>query len=376
MKLHEYQAKNIFSEFNIPVQAQQLVQTTEAACQAAVQIGCPVVVKAQVLVGGRGKAGGVKLAETPEEARKKAQNILGLDIKGITVQQLLITQAAQIEKEYYAGLVLDRSGKQIVLMLTSEGGIDIEELAQNDPGKIFKLAIDPADGLQDKDLEPILTAVFPQQLIQQGNNIIKKLYNIFTEKDCSLLEINPLALTDNQLLALDAKMVVDDNALFRHPELLSYRNEEEYSKDEEEARESGLSFVEMDGNIGCIVNGAGLAMATMDIIKLKGGVPANFLDVGGSSNPQKVVHAMQIILRNKNVRAILINIFGGITRCDDIAKGLIIATEQMDISVPFVVRLIGTNQKEGIELLEKKGIQVSSNLDDAVKKVISLGARS
>ena len=373
MKIHEYQAKETFVSFGIPVQDQEVITKAEDAKGATERMGGFVVVKAQVLVGGRGKAGGVKLAKSADEAVEKARAILGMDIKGETVEKVLVAPAADILKEYYVGLIMDRGSKRIVLMVTKEGGVDIEELAVTDPDKILKFPIDIATGIDEDGLVEVLTDVFEKPaLIEQAIDTVKKLYTLFVETDASLVEINPYALVDETtLLALDAKINFDDNALYKHPNVEAMKNPEEYSQDEIDAKEFGLSFVSMDGDIGCIVNGAGLAMATMDIVKLYGGQPANFLDVGGSSNPEKVLNAIKIILRNPKIRAILINIFGGITRCDDIAKGIIMATDQIDIKVPLVIRLVGTNQKEGRAMLEEKGFSVADDLSSAVQKVVA-----
>ncbi|MFP4151982.1 MAG: ADP-forming succinate--CoA ligase subunit beta [Alkalispirochaeta sp.] len=373
MKIHEYQAKELFKAYGIPVTDQAVITDATEAADAAERLGGSVVVKAQVLVGGRGKAGGVKLADSAADAAEKAKAILGMDIKGETVEKVLIAPAAEILKEYYVGLIMDRGSKKIILMVTKEGGVEIEELAVTDPDKIIKFPIDISTGIDESALVGVLTRVFEKPpLIEQATATVKKLYNLFVEKDCSLVEINPYALVDETtLLALDAKVNFDDNALFKHDDVEAMKNPEEYSQDEIDAKEFGLSFVSMDGDIGCIVNGAGLAMATMDIVKLYGGNPANFLDVGGSSNPEKVLNAIKIILRNPKVRAILINIFGGITRCDDIAKGIIMATDQIDIKVPLVIRLVGTNQEEGRAMLEEKGFSVADDLSTAVQKVVA-----
>lgn len=377
MKIHEYQAKEIFGTYGIAVQDQAVVGDPGEAVAAAERLGGKVVVKAQVLVGGRGKAGGVKLAGNPQEAQQHARAILGMDIKGETVEKVLIAPTADILKEYYVGLIMDRGSKKIVLMVTKEGGVDIEELAVSDPEKIIKFPIDIIAGIDAPEtaeaLHKVLTEVFEKPaLVEQAAGTVRKLYALFLEKDASLVEINPYALVDeNTLLALDAKINFDDNALYKHEDLEAMKNPEEYSQDEVDARKYGLSFVSMDGEIGCIVNGAGLAMATMDIVKLFGGDPANFLDVGGSSNPEKVLQAIRIILRNPKVRAILINIFGGITRCDDIARGIIMATDQIEIKVPMVIRLVGTNQDEGRRMLEEKGFVVGSDLSEAVQSVVA-----
>ncbi|MFW5728736.1 MAG: ADP-forming succinate--CoA ligase subunit beta [Spirochaetota bacterium] len=374
MKIHEYQAKELFAEYGIPIQEQVVVDDAKDARAAAEKIGGTVVVKAQVLVGGRGKAGGVKLAESPDEAEAKAKDILNLTIKDIPVEKVMITSAAEIEREYYVGLTLDRTAKQLILMMSKAGGVDIEELAVNRPEEIIRVHIDPVDGIDEIELRKALEEVFDTpELVKQAEDVVHKLFKLYMEKDCSLVEINPYALIDgNKLYALDAKINFDDNADYKHPEYERLKNPEEYSEDEIEARRSGLSFVSMDGDIGCIVNGAGLAMATMDIIKLYGGNPANFLDVGGSSNPNKVLNALRIITRNPKVKAILINIFGGITRCDDIAKGILMAMEQIDIKLPMVIRLIGTNEEEGRAMLKEHGFAVAESLSEAVDQVTSI----
>ncbi len=372
MKIHEYQAKELFGEYGLPVQRQEVAADAKTARAAAERIGGEGVIKAQVLVGGRGKAGGVKLVDSGAEAERKAGDILALTIKDLPVEKVLIAPAAEILQEYYLGMILDRGSKTIVLMVSAEGGVDIEELAVTCPEKIHQLAINPVAGIDAPALRSVLSAAFPvPQLREQAEDTVYKLYRLFLEKDCSLVEINPYAKVDGeQLLALDAKVNFDDNALYKHPELERFKNPEEYSEDEIEARNNGLSFVSLDGTIGCIVNGAGLAMATLDIVKLYGGDPANFLDVGGSSNPEKVLNALRIILGNPKVKAILINIFGGITRCDDIANGILMAMDQIDIKVPLVIRLIGTNDVEGRRLLVDRGFRVAERLSDAVEQVV------
>jgi succinyl-CoA synthetase beta subunit len=373
MKIHEYQAKDLFVKYGVPTQAHEVVDNGADAERAAKKIGTKVVIKAQVLVGGRGKAGGVKLADTPEEAKQAAEEILKLTIKDIPVEKVMIAEAAEIQREYYLGLTVDRTAKKLVLMMSKAGGVDIEELAVNQPDQIVMVHIDPVSGVSGADVDSALAKVFDEEnLRSQATEAVQKLYTLVQETDASLVEINPYALVDgNRLLALDAKINFDDNALYKHPEIDEMRNNEEYSEDEIEARSHGLSFVSMDGEIGCIVNGAGLAMATMDIIKLYGGDPANFLDVGGSSNPEKVLNALRIIMNNRKVKAILINIFGGITRCDDIANGILMAMKQIDIDVPMVVRLIGTNEEEGRRLLSEAGFEVAEQLGSAVEKVVA-----
>lgn len=373
MNIHEYQGKELFASYGIDVGPQYVATTPAEARSAQEKIGGTVVIKAQVLVGGRGKAGGVKVAKTADEAEARARDILALTIKELPVQKVLVVPAADIRKEYYVGLTLDRFNKKLILMMSASGGVDIEELAVTKPEEIIKYHADPGKGLAGPDLDEALTKVFGDPaLVAEAKALVLKMEQIYREKDCSLVEINPYGLLGNgKLMALDAKVNFDDNALFRQPEVAAMRNPEENSADEIAAQEAGLSFVSMDGDIGCIVNGAGLAMATMDIIKLFGGEPANFLDVGGSSNPNKVVAAIKIIMNNPKVRAILMNIFGGITRCDDIANGLLMAMKQVDIKVPLVVRLIGTNDKEGREILEKAGIAARTDLNEAVKAVVA-----
>ncbi|OQX29919.1 MAG: succinate--CoA ligase subunit beta [Spirochaeta sp. LUC14_002_19_P3] len=372
MKIHEYQARDLFREYGIPVNDYKLVANAKEAAEAA-KNWKQTVVKAQVLVGGRGKAGGVKLADSAAETEEKAAKILGLNIKGCKVEKLLVCDAAPIAREHYLGLVLDRARQGVTIMLTNQGGVDIEELAVSNPDAIHKLTLLPDEPVSDEALNAFMAqAIEAEAQRKQALAALKALYKLFLEKDASLAEINPYAMTpDGNMLALDGKINFDDNALFRHPEIAALRNPEEDSPDEVEAREKNLSFVSMDGDIGCIVNGAGLAMATMDLIQHYGGKPANFLDVGGSSNPQKVADALSIILRNRRVRAILINIFGGITRCDDIANGLLMARKQIDIRVPLVIRLVGTNQEEGKAILKEAGYSAGNDLDEAVKDVIT-----
>jgi len=371
MKVHEYQAHDLFRAYNIPVNDYKLVSSAKEAREASMAWK-PVVVKAQVLSGGRGKAGGVKLANSPEEVEAKAAAILKLEIGGYPVNKILVCDFASIEKEYYLGLILDRSCQGITLMLTDQGGIDIEELAENNPSAIHKLTLHPHKSIDEAILDSFLAnSISSEKLRRQAMSTTKKLYSLFLENDASLVEINPYALTlSGEMLALDGKIIFDDNALYRHPEIEALRNPEESSADEMEARKKGLSFVSLGGDIGCMVNGAGLAMATLDLIKFYGGEAANFLDVGGSSNPQKAVDALGIILRNTRVKAILINIFGGITRCDDIANGLLMAQKELAIDLPLIIRLVGTNEEEGRAILEKAGLDAIYDLDDAVKRAI------
>jgi len=371
MKLYEYQARELLSVAGIPVPPGKVAQSPEEAVGAARELGLPVVLKAQVLAGGRGKAGGVKLARTYEEVRERAREILSLSIKGVPVRRLLVVRAVDIRKEYYLGLTVDRSAKKTVVILSASGGVDIEELAAREPQAILTAHIDPQSGPAHGELARLLARAFPAAQAPAALETLLALYELFRANDAGLVEVNPYAqLADGSLLAADAKVVLDDNGLAKHPQLEAYRNAEEYSEEENTARAAGLSFVSLDGDIGCIVNGAGLAMATMDQIKLFGGAPANFLDVGGSSSPEKVLTALNILRGNPRLKAILINIFGGITRCDDIARGILIARRQADLDLPLVIRLIGTNQKEGTALLAAEGLTALEDMSEAVRKVI------
>jgi len=374
MKIHEYQAKEIFAQAGIPVPLGEVAFTPAEAVRVAEQIGRPVMIKAQVHVGGRGKAGGIQYAENLEAARVWAQKILGMDIKGLKVQKVLVTEAAKIASESYVGIIIDRSSKAPVIMVSPAGGVDIEEVAAKTPEKIFKFPVDPITGLkayQARDLAAKLYKDMGQ--VRQAADIIMKLYDVYWKIDASLVEINPLVTTpEGKVVALDAKINIDDNGLYRHKEVAAMRDVDSEDPSEVEAREGDLSFVKLNGIIGCIVNGAGLAMATMDLVKHYGGEPANFLDIGGSSNPQKVLTAMRIILRDPNIRAILINIFGGITRCDDVANGIVLAINELKPEVPIVVRLTGTNENEAKKILKAVDLQFGDTLDDVVKKAIKL----
>ncbi|MFQ5951803.1 MAG: ADP-forming succinate--CoA ligase subunit beta [Candidatus Omnitrophota bacterium] len=372
MKIHEYQAMSLFDKYGINTVQCELTDRSDNAGAIAEKLGGKVVVKAQILVGGRGKAGGVKLARTPEEARKAAEKILSMEIKSEPVKKVLVAQAVEIQGEYYLGITVDRALKRIVFIATSAGGVDIEELAEKSPEKVYKMYVDPLEGPDETELRSLAQEVFENHdLFKEACDTMLRMYRLLIEKDCSLVEINPyVKVSLDGLVAVDAKINFDDNGVVKHPDIEELRNPEEYSADEIRAQEADLSFVSMDGNIGCIVNGAGLAMATMDIIKLFGGEPANFLDVGGSSNPAKVLNALKIILSSRKVKAILINIFGGITRCDDIANGIIMATKQIDINVPLIIRLIGTNETEGRDILKKAGFVVAEEMTEAVKKAV------
>lgn len=377
MKIHEYQARNLFKKYGIPVPDGVVCHSVEEVHEKIPSDDKLRVIKAQVHVGGRGKAGGVKLARTKEEAIEKAGQILGMDIKGLKVEKVLVAEAVDIEKEFYVGLINDRNSKSVTLMASAEGGVEIEEVAKTSPEKIIKLSIDPTLGLMDWQARKIALQLMsdPAQ-IRQASSILVKLYKLYIETDSSLAEINPLVLTpDKRVLALDGKMNFDDNALFRQPSVLAMREVTPEEQKEIDANEKGLSYIKLDGNIGCMVNGAGLAMATMDMIKLYGGEPANFLDIGGSSNPQKVIDAMSILLSDTNVKAVMINIFGGITRCDDVARGLVTALKAIQTDMPIVVRLSGTNSKEGLEIIKEFGLPTVSTMSEAAKKAIQLSKK-
>lgn len=377
MKIHEYQARQLFREYGIPVTDDILCYTVSEVEKAAREMNRMVVVKAQVLAGGRGKAGGVKLAKTPEDAVTAAKQILGMDIKGCTVEKVLVADAVDISKEFYVGLINDRNTKTVTLMVSSEGGVEIEEVARTNPEKIIKSPINPLTGLLDYQARDIALQLFDDiKLAQKAASIFVKLYKLYVATDATIAEINPMVLTpDNEVLAIDGKMNFDDNALFRQPKILAMREPDEDEKLEIDAHSKGLSYIRLDGNIGCMVNGAGLAMATMDMIKLYGGEPANFLDIGGSSSPQKVIDAMNILLNDRHVKAVMINIFGGITRCDDVAKGLLKAMEVISTDIPIVVRLSGTNAAEGLEILKHSNLPTVSSMSEAAQKAIELSRK-
>jgi len=373
MKVHEYQAKGLFADYGVPVDKSILCKTPEEALAAYKKLGVQrCVVKAQVHTGGRGKAGGVKLATNETEVRQYANAILGMDIKGFVVDRILIGEAVNIKAEYYVSIVIDRKSKGAILMLSREGGMDIEAVAKDTPEKIFKIAIDPAIGLTDFKAREAAFKLFDDMAqVKQAVPLFQKLYRLFIEKDASLAEINPLVLTqEGELKAIDAKMTFDNNALYRHPDIFAMFEPTPEEQKEQEAKEKGFSYVNLGGEIGCMVNGAGLAMATMDMIKLYGGNPANFLDIGGSSNPQKIVEAMKLLLADRHVRVVLINIFGGITRCDDVAKGLIEAFKTLQTDLPIVIRLTGTNEKEGRELLKGTSFIVAETMSEAGSKAV------
>jgi succinyl-CoA synthetase beta subunit len=374
LKLHEYQAKRIFKQAGIPVPAGEVAATPEEVRAIAAKIGKKVVIKAQVHVGGRGKAGGVKFASSPQEAYDVASQILSMSIKGLPVKKVLVGECLDVAEEYYIGIIVDRKSQRPVVMVSAAGGVDIEEVARVSPEKIHKYAVDPARGLMAYEARQMAFGIVrePKAALRTAA-VIQRLYGVFVAVDSSLAEINPFVRTAaGEMIALDAKINVDDNALERRPEIAALRDPDSENPYEVKAREKGLSYVKLDGAIGCIVNGAGLAMATMDMIKHYGGEPANFLDIGGSSSPDKVTAAMEIVLSDKNVRAILFNIFGGITRCDDVARGIVDAIGRMDIRVPVVVRLTGTNEEAARQILKEVKLTSVGTMDDGVKEAIRL----
>ncbi len=374
MNIHEYQAKEILREHGIPVPPGSVARTREEAERLAEEYGGMTVVKAQVHAGGRGKAGGVKLASDAAAAGEAAAEILGMEIKGLTVDRVLVTPAVDITSEAYVGIVLDRNSQRPVFMVSAEGGIDIEEVAATNPDAITRLAVDPRYGLLPHQAMSLAFALYSDiKLVRQASHIITALYEAYEAAGATLVEINPLIVNEaGEVLAIDAKMNIDDNALFRMPNIEAMRDLEAEDPAETRARDAGLSYIPLDGNVGCCVNGAGLAMATMDLVKYYGGSPANFLDIGGSSNPDKVVVALEIITADPNVKAILFNIFGGITRCDDVANGIVEATKRIEIDIPIAIRLTGTNEEEAVEILRKNGFTAMTDMDEVVKMGVEL----
>ena len=374
MNIHEYQAKEILRAHGIPVPPGEIATTPAEAEAIAATYGGPVVVKAQVHAGGRGKAGGVKLAANPAEAKEKAAAILGLEIKGLTVEKVLVTPAEEIATEAYVGVVMDRASQADVFMVSSEGGVDIEEVAATTPDAIRKLRVDPRYGLLPHQAMNLAWELYDDvKLVRQAASIIGNLYAAYRAAGATLAEINPLITTpEGEVKAIDAKMNIDDNVLFRVPEIAEMRDTSDEPAAEIKARDAGLSYIKLDGDVGCVVNGAGLAMATMDMVKHYGGEPANFLDIGGSSNPDKVVTALEIITADPRVKAILFNIFGGITRCDDVANGIVEATRRIDIDLPIAIRLTGTNEKEAVEILKQAGFPAMTDMEEVVKAAVSL----
>ncbi len=373
MKLHEYQSKQIFSRYGIPIPKGKVATSADEARTIAVELGGRVVIKSQVLVGGRGKAGGIRLAKDPHEAEDLAAQILAMEIKGLPVRKVLVDEAASISKEIYLGITNDRGARKPVMMASSAGGVEIEEVARTTPEKIIRSHINPLLGLKDYQARNIAMGIdLPKQHWKVFNQIANGLWHAYQECDATLAEINPLVITDsNQLVALDGKMLIDDNALFRHPDLAELRDLDVEAPAEVEARKYGLTYIKLDGNIGCMVNGAGLAMTTMDIIKLFGGEPANFLDIGGGAGSDKVAAAIRIILTDTNVKAVLFNIFGGITRGDEVARGILVALNEVKPHIPMVVRLVGTNAEEGRKLLLDANMITAETLVDAAKKAVA-----
>jgi succinyl-CoA synthetase beta subunit len=373
MKLHEYQSKQIFSRYGIPIPKGKVATTADEARSIAIELGGRVVIKSQVLVGGRGKAGGIRLAKDPHEAEDIAAQILAMEIKGLPVRKILVDEAANISKEIYLGITNDRAARRPVLMASSAGGVEIEEVARTTPEKIIKAHIDPLLGLKDYQTRNIAIGIdLAKQHWKLFNTIANGLWKAYQDCDATLAEINPLVITDdNQLIALDGKMLIDDNALFRHADLADLRDLDVEAPAEVEARKYGLTYIKLDGNIGCMVNGAGLAMTTMDIIKLFGGEPANFLDIGGGAGSDKVAAALRIILTDPNVCAVLFNIFGGITRGDEVARGILSALDEVKTNIPMVIRLVGTNAEEGLKMLADAEMITAETLADAAEKAVA-----
>ena len=377
MKLQEYQSKQYFSKFGVPIPKGRVAVTAAGAKQIAEELGGRVVIKSQVLVGGRGKAGGIRLAKSPKEAEDLATKILGMEIKGLPVRKVLVDEAANIETEIYLGITNDRAARKPVIMASAAGGVDIEEVARQTPEKIIKVHIDPLLGLRDYQARDLAAGIdLPREHWRTFNQIAHGLWEAYKASDANLAEINPLVITtDMRLLALDGKMVLDDNALFRHPELAEMRDRDVEVEAETEARKYGLSYIQLDGEIGCMVNGAGLAMATMDIIKLFGGEPANFLDIGGGASAEKVAAALRIILQDPNVKVVLFNIFGGITRGDEVARGILTSLEEVKPDVPMITRLVGTNAEEGRQILAEADMITAETLVSAAQKAVAATQR-
>jgi succinyl-CoA synthetase beta subunit len=373
VKLHEYQSKAIFAKYGIRIPKGSVAENAEDARQIASQIGKKVVIKAQVLVGGRGKAGGVKLAASPDEAEDVAEQILTMTIKGLPVGKVLVDEAINITREIYLGIVVDRAARSATMMASSAGGMEIEEVARTAPEKIVRVSIDPVFGLQEFQARELAFAIgIDKTLVREFSTIAMGLYRVFADMDGSLVEINPLVVTaEGRLVAADGKIVLDDNALYRHLDLEQLRDIDEETLSEREARKAGLSFVKLDGSIGCMVNGAGLAMATMDVIKFYGGEPANFLDIGGGAKAEKVKVALEIILSDPNVKAILFNIFGGITRGDEVAHGIVDGLKAIKTRVPMVVRIVGTNAEEGRKILASAKMITAETLEEGAQKAVA-----
>jgi len=372
MRLHEYQSKEVFHDYQIPIPRGRLASTPEEAKLIAEEMIGPVVLKAQVLVGGRGKAGGIRLVKSPEEAEDEAAKILGRRVKDIPVRRLLVEEAVNIQKEIYFGMTVDRARGETLLIASAEGGVDIEEIARSSPEKIARVSVNPLLGLRDFQARNLATEIeIPRRLWRSFIAIAQNLFRAYQDLDATLAEINPMVITiDQRLIALDGKMIIDDNALFRHPDLVDKRDISAEPPEESEARKFGLAYIKLPGNIGCLVNGAGLAMATMDIIQHEGGQPANFLDIGGGASAEKVAAALRIILADPQVTTVLINIFGGITRCDEVANGIRQTLESIETNVPFIIRLVGTNEAEGKRILASANLETADTLHEAAEKAV------
>ncbi|MCX7919780.1 MAG: ADP-forming succinate--CoA ligase subunit beta [bacterium] len=374
MKIHEYQAKQLFKNYEIPIPQGEVANSVTAVLDIAKKIGLPVVVKAQVHVGGRGKAGGIKVARDMSDVQSAASTILGMNLKGLTVEKVLVESALDIAKEYYLGITIDREMQKNIIMFSSAGGIDIEEVAEKNPEKIAKLYISPLLGIRDYQIRNLCkSAQLGMSDISAITQFLQKLFKLYIQCDALLAEINPLVITkQGTAIAADAKIIIDDNALYRHPEFNVYKEESEEDPIEAEAHRRNIQYVRLDGDIGILGNGAGLVMATLDEVKRAGGNPANFLDIGGGAKAELVKNSLEIILMDKKVKGILFNVFGGITRCDEVAKGIIEATKIMNITVPIVVRLTGTNEKEGLEILRNTNLIPAKTMQEAAKCIVEL----
>jgi len=374
LKVHEYQAKEIFKKYGIVTPKEKMCRTVDEVMAAVKEIGIPCVIKAQVMVGGRGKAGGIKLAKNENEVKQHADSILKMEIKGIPVRKVLVSEAVDIKSEAYLGIIVDRTEKKTVVMACKEGGVEIEEIARQKPEAIYKVYADPLLGLMSHKAREVGLFLYDEpKMAFECASVVSKLYKLFVALDSSLAEINPLVVDgQGKLIALDAKINFDDNGLFRHSDIEAMRDRESEDENELLAKEQDLSYVRLSGNIGCVVNGAGLAMATMDLVKHFGGEPANFLDIGGSSSPEKVMNALKILLKDENVRVIFFNIFGGITRCDDVANGILQAKKALNIEHPIVARLTGTNEDKAMEILKGAGLIFANTMDEGAQKAIAL----
>lgn len=374
MRLHEYQSKQILARYGIPAPKGRVAATADEAKQIAEELGSRVIIKSQVLVGGRGKAGGIRVAKNAKEAEELATEILSMEIKGLPVRKVLVDEAVNIEREIYLGITNDRASRRPIMIASSSGGMDIEEIARDNPEKIARTTIHPLLGLRSYQTRDIAATIdLPHENLKQFTEIAYGLWQAYLDNDCSMAEINPLVInSEGRLVALDGKMIIDDNALYRHPDLAEMRDMDAEDPIEIEARKYGLSYIKLEGNIGCMVNGAGLAMATLDLIKQFGGESANFLDIGGGASPEKVAAAVRIIQSDERVKAILFNIFGGITRCDDVAKGILMGLGDSELRMPMVVRLIGTNAEEGRQILTNARMMTADTLVEAAQKVVEV----